>query len=534
MMTEYSYYNPVCIYEQSKEAVQKLTYSNYQIEGIKKILNTIIEDEKLQGEAYKALKEQMQNYILILDATVMANENDIADFYALSRFTNCETLEGNIIITMMEQALADKASDEMRADICDNAANNAVWFGEEWYYREKARHYRKLVNNDQKRYEQWKSKMDLYDNIEYETSQLFTKSVTYREVVSKAINGIMKVFDAGEYQVEKAVEWKNALKEIQKIDNTVRWLPEVEKELLEYGYTQEEIDELKRNGVVVTVSDIEKLKQTEGNEKIYISADYKALLYAGKIYYINRPDAVHDKVCLEAIWETDYIKEVTKTNFDVLGAITGISGEEIPTNDVYTTDRSRRVWNATDAYGTSNMRIAGGMHLFLLLENTLMTGLTHTEVEVRFESSGNSRRVTILVGRSIDRQKFQNFNYAIAINTFGNQTSFPAKLQASAEAALIYTTLTGIDADKKNHYTLVGTLDERHAESSYTGFLSYSEDGNLQYTPIIYSGDSASVATCDLYGLNVTLLYDFTDKLSQPVQVDSTVQNMFESILSND
>ena len=534
MMTEYSYYNPVCIYEQSKEAVQKLTYSNYQIEGIKKILNTIIEDEKLQGEAYKALKEQMQNYILILDATVMANENDIADFYALSRFTNCETLDGNIIITMMEQALADKASDEMRADICDNTANNAVWVGEEWYYRAKARHYRKLVNNDQKRYEQWKSKMDLYDNIEYETSQLFTKSVTYREVVSKAINGIMKVFDAGEYQVEKAVEWKNALKEIQKIDNTVRWLPEVEKELLAYGYTQEEIDELKRNGVVVTASDIEKLKQTEGNDKIYISADYKALLYAGKIYYINRPDATHDKVCLEAIWETDYTKEVTKTNFDVLGAIAGISGEEIPTNDVYTADKMRRVWNATDAYGTGNMRIAGGMHLFLLLENTLMTELTHTEVEVRFESSGNSRRVTILVGRSIDRQKFQNFNYEIAINTYRNQTSFPAKLQASAEAALIYTTLTGIDADKKNHYTLVGTLDERHAESSYTGFLSYSEEGNLQYTPIIYSGDSASVATCDLYGLNVTLLYDFTDKLSQPVQVDSTVQNMFESILSND
>lgn len=105
---------------------------------------------------------------------------------------------------------------------------------------------------------------------------------------------------------------------------------------------------------------------------------------------------------------------------------------------------------------------------------------------------------------------------------------------ASQQAAFYYTLFTGYEPIEGTKYTIVGTLDERHKDCPYSAYLSFSEDGTLQCTPIVFSGDTARVSACDSFsGTEKTILYDFTHKLAQPVYVDSVTQELFETLLIN-
>lgn len=48
-------------------------------------------------------------------------------------------------------------------------------------------------------------------------------------------------------------------------------------------------------------------------------------------------------------------------------------------------------------------------------------------------------------------------------------------------------------SDEKGIYTITGTLDKRHKEDSISGYLSYSENKKLIYTPIVYFEDCAYI-----------------------------------------
>jgi hypothetical protein len=528
-MTRDSYLDPEAIKTQCKEAVQQLTNNNYWINVIKNCIKLFSENSELEGEAYRSLKIQLQDYQTILDLISNTNDIDVEDFYILSGSVGSEVLDGAVIFDMMDQALSDKVADEEAAESYETFANNASWLGEELYYRQKAKHYRKLVENDQKRYDEWNAKTTAYDDIELYTQSLFSKSGSNRIKIENALNGITEVFQGGDYQINANKPWRLALYEVQEAKT---WEETVVKSLLEYGYTQEEINDLILHNVVITADDFETLKKSEGTTNIYLSEDKNALFYNGKIYYIDVPDKT--TVCYDQQWETDYTIEKTQTDFDAIKGLTGIEGEEIPNEDRYTSDGIHSIINSQSSYSADTMKIAGGLSAFLLAQNFVLSGISQNDVTIIFESAQNSRKATILVGNSSNRQNYQNINYAVPVNTYKKQEDIGGKNLASSQAAAIYTLCTGIETDADKKYTITGTLDERHKEDSYYGYLSYSDNGTLQCTPIVYSGDTAYVATCNIgTGNNVKEIYDFTDKLATPTNADTKSQKIFETMLIN-
>ncbi len=98
---------------------------------------------------------------------------------------------------------------------------------------------------------------------------------------------------------------------------------------------------------------------------------------------------------------------------------------------------------------------------------------------------------------------------------------------ASGEAAYMYTLLTGIDTDDDKNYTLISTLDERHKGSQYQGVLYY-DNGQLMCKPIVYSGDTGYIATCDsVTGNHPQKILDCTEYLDTPVAASG-----YESLLN--
>ena len=62
--------------------------------------------------------------------------------------------------------------------------------------------------------------------------------------------------------------------------------------------------------------------------------------------------------------------------------------------------------------------------------------------------------------------------------------------------------------------------------------MSYSEDGELLYTPLIYAGDTAYISTCQKFtGYNAKEILEFTDMLSNSVVADDEMKKILEQAL---
>lgn len=157
-------------------------------------------------------------------------------------------------------------------------------------------------------------------------------------------------------------------------------------------------------------------------------------------------------------------------------------------------------------------------------------------VKVIFQSSEGGNRGTICVGNSEDRATFQNWNYNIPMDTYRDSEPGVGKIWASDYAAGIYKIASGKDVPNPDGtYTITGTLDERHKDTNISGYLSYSTDGKLMYTPLTYSGDKAYIESVDGFmEFGRTQILDFSDKLSTPSFADEDSQKLLEELLKGE
>lgn len=306
---------------------------------------------------------------------------------------------------------------------------------------------------------------------------------------------------------------------------------ELKKQLLKMGYTQEEIDMLCMRGIHLTADDISNLKLTIGTEKVYRSEDAKALFYNGRVYYIYVPS--NEPAYESKNWQMDWKKELTKVDFDLAAGTLGISLEDIPKEEVYVANNRYKVQETGFSNGDKNAMAAGTLHVLMGVQSFLAAALNHTEITLVFETNKADKRVMIMVGDSQTRLKFQQMDYNMPINTYQSANDWMGEKYASDYAKGIYQAVTGEHVSDENAaYTITGTLDEGHRECNISGYLSYSENGELLYSPLVLPGDTAHVSRCMEYtGYFPYEILEFTDLLENPVMADEDVRKILEEAL---
>lgn len=272
------------------------------------------------------------------------------------------------------------------------------------------------------------------------------------------------------------------------------------------------------------------LKTTMGNEKVFISEDYKALLYQGKVYIIDVPK---DEMSYQGTWSLEGKRVLTKANFNWATGVLGVNLEDIPKEDIFTNDNFYKLQDSAVSGKNKNEVTAAALHVIMGIESFFVSSLEHMEIKVFFESSGNQRKATIMVGDSQTRLRMQEIDYGMPVNTYRDSRGVLGNKYASDYAIGMYKMITGKDVpDKNDTYTITGTLDERHRETDINGYLSYSEDGELLYTPLIYAGDTAYISTCQKFtGYNAKEILEFTDMLSNSVVADDEMKKILEQAL---
>ena len=521
-MTELDYLDPLTLKDQCNTAIANLNNINLTLTIVENNLNAFILDEELKSDAYDALKLQIGDYLTLIQAMRDANSSDVLDFTTLRDIVGDEILDGKNILTQKAAALREKEEHLRIAWEFQSDAASAYSL-EKLYYENKANEYFRLADIDQEIYDEWQDREELYNQIQDTTKGLFQLGTDLRQMAQIGLSSISKTFQSGSYFIDSNANWRTFFASSYE----TKWFTEDLKKL---GYTQNEIDILAIEGITLTQSDIIKIKKSSMTENIFIADDCKSLFYNGKIYCIKVPT---NEVSYEPLWVLDSKRKLTKTEFNLAAGALGIELEDIPKEKIYTHDNRYNLQGNTVSPKDNNATSAVLLHTLMGLGSFFLSSLNHTEITIYFQSHGDTRNATITVGDFQTRQHFQSINYAIPINTYGNTNDVIGKQYASDIAAGVYQLASGNSVPVADGtYTILGNLDERHRESNISGYLSYSSDKSLMYTPLVFSGDKAYIATCDtITGNNPQIIYDFTDKLSNPTIADKKIKQIFEKTL---
>ena len=189
-MQRSDYLNPSDIKNQCMQAVSRMEEDRQILKTVSTSIENFAKDREIESESFEALKQQLKDYTVLIEAMQIANETDITDFRSLSNLVGGELLDGETIFSQMENALKMKesylASEELyrrKMKLTEDAFLRV-------YYHWKAQQYISLAENSQRLYDKWREKTEKYDEIAAGTGHLFMDSEGISAWIQKGFSEI--------------------------------------------------------------------------------------------------------------------------------------------------------------------------------------------------------------------------------------------------------------------------------------------------------------------------------------------------------
>ena len=148
-MKESDYLNPNDIKSQCNQAIHKLENDNETLNIVSKSVTAFSTDNEIKSISFENLKQQLADYITVIDAIKSANAYDIAEFSTLKDLVGDEVLDGANIRSQMKKALDNKEFYLEKADEYEmkkETSNSII----DLYYSWKVNDYKRLAKSSQK------------------------------------------------------------------------------------------------------------------------------------------------------------------------------------------------------------------------------------------------------------------------------------------------------------------------------------------------------------------------------------------------
>lgn len=205
------YLNPDSIRRQCDAAIAKLLKDNASTYTVEKSLNTFIDDREITSIAFQALKQQISDYKIVLQAMRTANQSDMEDFQMLKLRVGNQELNGAVILEEKKNALTARKSDEKKAEDYRRKARAEKMLSLRIYYTNKVATYKVMAEADQKIYNAWQEKENRYNEIESCTSGLFANGAAMRAAAENGLNSIRGAFQNGAYVPDMNAAWRGEI-----------------------------------------------------------------------------------------------------------------------------------------------------------------------------------------------------------------------------------------------------------------------------------------------------------------------------------
>lgn len=208
-MNENSYLNPDTVKAECDEAINVFNCDNVSIQTIKTKLEEFTSDDEIKSDAFSTLKQQISDYMFVLQAFTNANNSDIGDYNTLKSSVGDEELVGAEILRQQREAIASRDSYNSKAQEYASKAGSAKHSWERAYYSGQAIRYAILAGKMDDLYKKYKEKEEKYDEIDTNTAMLFTSSANMRMTAKSALDDIKGAYKNGTYQPNLDADWRS-------------------------------------------------------------------------------------------------------------------------------------------------------------------------------------------------------------------------------------------------------------------------------------------------------------------------------------
>ena len=228
-MDENSKLYPDKVKAQCDSAIEVLRKNNEDLITANNKISGFIENDELQSQSFDKLKQQLNDYLTVIDSMISANEADIADYQNLKGSVGVEKLDGTVILKAKKDAEEgrEEAEDAAKADryLSDyyyrfgfsGAELGRIYEEEANGYEEEARICNDIINELQR-------KIDFYDNLEASTATLFITGHVIRHITEAAVSDIRGAFKVGNYFPNVNAGWRRELEEKESYPRIIKRL----------------------------------------------------------------------------------------------------------------------------------------------------------------------------------------------------------------------------------------------------------------------------------------------------------------------
>ena len=222
MMNETSQLHPAALRAQCASAISNLEENNTNLDTLNRVIGAYINDTALVGRSYNAIRRQMEDYKLIINAKREANDSDIWDFRTLSTAVGIdEVLIGALILRNKEAAINADADYKVKINLYTALmiASMASLSGGllATYYRNLRNDYRDLRDANQVTLQLWIDNENRYNEIEIATKWLFEKTSMLRSNIDGGLRVIAGASTGlpDSYGAEGLAAWRTRMQELR-------------------------------------------------------------------------------------------------------------------------------------------------------------------------------------------------------------------------------------------------------------------------------------------------------------------------------
>ena len=273
------------------------------------------------------------------------------------------------------------------------------------------------------------------------------------------------------------------------------------------------------------------------DEQFYLSESKQYIFYNGEAYTIYVPNYCQVTMDSGEPWEVIKTYENKVKEFDWSKAILGFAPGRVSIFDKHGQD--------VPGVDDTGIYVAGQvMSLGLNLGQAAVNAQSDYSITVNLLQRNGERRAIIAINDS-------NYNALLASYAGGQEQSVLSRMfqkcgdgaaeqinmkRISSGAQKVYQDVTGVK-DEGGIYDFVVTMDERHADSSHIGYISFEEEKAV-YTPLVYPQDKVeigirgdmTVSTVAKLFRSTEIIYDVTDLYISPKVIDGEYEKYSELI----
>ncbi len=209
-MQNESYLAPDSLYLQSQNALEVIKIENEKYEKLKEDFQTYIMNSSAQGNVPDSLRKYAEDFCLVLDKAMEANELDKVDHEAVQKAVETiyadkvdihEVLDGSTILSAIEET--KNRIDEINNRI--EEINSMSWIDglwNSWFGSDSISSLESEKSELEKVLDEFQNKEHRYDGIENDTANLLNESEELRELIWAALETMEESFIDGEYRPE--------------------------------------------------------------------------------------------------------------------------------------------------------------------------------------------------------------------------------------------------------------------------------------------------------------------------------------------